>query len=453
MLVIQAAKGGHDSQLRVFDVGALIPNRSSVKSVVHFGTSPHPQKGVCGVGGRPHLRLLTCHCSGERPMKQILAPAAIAVALALAAPAPSWAESVDAPAVIVENPQLLSGLDRVAIGSFTVDVVDRMEADTRIAGIELVAGLPSNIVVTLKGVDEASYPALVEVMYDRFVGDLQAQGVSVLSRDDLAVSPDFAVLDSPPPRDEYSPAGTGRYITAHGLPIYLVDETTLFPKMQFQGFGHKAERDPYISWTTSLGAGFAALGYQHQRDLARKLGVPVLNVRITMLGGQAHIDKTFWRSGASARTDAAMSFAPLYNRVLVVRADGPMARVALGQPIVTGKLGELVNVTSGAGRAAEAGLNTAIAASRVMGAFVPGGGLIGSMNYQKHVAYEVRSDQQTFEIAVGQGFGEVSATLVHALVPKPIAPAQVAPAQVARADPVPAPAVDAAASATPAPQP
>lgn len=376
-------------------------------------------------------------------MKPILAFAAVALALAAT---PARAEPANAPAVMVENPNLLTGLDRVAIGSFTVDVVDRLEADTQIAGIELVAGLPSNIVVTLTGVDASSYPALVEAMYDRFVGELQAQGVSVLPRDDLAVSPDFATLDSPPPRDEKSPAGTGRYITAHGLPIYLVDETTLFPKIQFQGFGHKAERDPYISWTTSMGAGFAALGYQHQRDLARKLGVPVLNVRITMLGGQAHIDRSFWRSGASAKTDAAMSFAPLYNRVLVVRADGPMARVALGQPIVTAKLGELVNVTSGAGRAAEAGLNTAIAASRVMGAFVPGGGLIGSMHYQKHVAYEVRSDQQTFETAVGQGFGEVSATLVHALVPTPIAPAQiaqvqaeVAPEAVASAAPAPAP--------------
>jgi hypothetical protein len=371
-------------------------------------------------------------------MKRVLAPAAFALGLALAAPAAVRAEPAEAPAVMVENPKLLDGLTRVAIGSFTVDVVDRLEADTRIAGIELVAGLPSNIVVTLTGVDQASYPALVEAMYDRFVADLQAQGVTVVPRADLAASPDFATLDSPPPRDEKSPAGTGRYITAHGLPIYLVDETTLFPKIQFQGFGRKAERDPYISWSTSFGAGFAAMGYQHQRDLARKLDAPVINVRITLLGGQARIDKSFWRSGASAKTDAAMSFAPLYNRILVVRADGPMARVALGRPVTTGKLGDLVNVTSGAGRAAEVGLNTAIAASRVMGAFVPGGGLIGSMHYQNHVAYEIRSDQQTFEAAVGQGFGEVSATLVHALVPTPIAPA--APEAVASAAPAPVPA-------------
>lgn len=345
-----------------------------------------------------------------------LAPLASLLALAVvSAPLAARAEPAPTSIVALENADLLKGMNRVAIGSFTVDVVDRLEADTRVAGLELISGLPSNIVVTLKGVDSERYQALVDAMYDRFVADLASQGVSVAPRTDLATMKEFAVLDSPPPRDEKSPAGTGRYVTAHGLPIYLVDETTLFPKMQFQAFGRKPQRDPYISWSTSLGAGFNALGYQHQRELAKALGMPVINVRVTLLGGQAQINKDFWRSGASAKTDAAMSFVPLYNRVLVVRAEGPMARVALSQPVVTGKLGDLVNVTSGGSRAAETGLNTAIAASRVMGAFVPGGGLIGSMNYQKHVSYEIRSDQPTFEGAVSEGFAQVSATLTREL--------------------------------------
>ena len=327
------------------------------------------------------------------------------------------ADAPEAAAVTFENPQALHGLTKVAIGSFTVDVVDRLEADTKIAGIELVSGLPSNIVVTLKGVDSARYQALVDAMYDRFVADLAAQGITALPRADLAVQPDFATLESPPARDERTPVGANRYLTAHGLPIYLVDETQVFPKMQFQVFGHKPERDPYISWGTALGAGFAAQGFEHERALAQKLGVPIINVRITMLSGQAHIDNSFWRSGASAKTDAALSFVGLYNRVLVVPAQGPMGRVALGRPIVTDKLGDLVNVTSTGGKAAETGLNTAIAASRFAGAFIPGGALLGSMHYQSHAAYEVRSDQASFEDAVTKGFVTVSGALTHELAP------------------------------------
>ena len=331
------------------------------------------------------------------------------------AASPALAAAAEAPPVTVENAPALQGLNRVAIGSFTVDVVDRLQADTRIAGIELIAGLPSNILVTLKGVDSARYQALVDTMYDRFVADLAAQGITVLPRADLASQPDYATLDSPPARDEHTPAGTGRYLTAHGLPIYMVDETLVFPKMQISMFGHKPERDPYISWSTALGAGFAEQGFERQRAVARALGAPVIDVRITMLGGQAHIDKSFWRSGASAKTDAAMSFVPLYNRILVVPEKGPMGRVALGQPVVTARLGDLVNVTSGAGKAAETGLNTAIAASRAFGAFVPGGSILGSMNYSNHVAYEVRSDEASFEDAVTKGFTQVSATLTREL--------------------------------------
>lgn len=355
--------------------------------------------------------------------KRLAVAALAAVFISVSPPAGpgARAETAPPPAAIFENQPQLHGLTKVAIGSFTVDVLDRLEADTKIGGIELVSGAPSNIVVTLKGVDAERYQALVDIMYDRFVADLQAQGVTVLPRGDLAaLNPEYAKLESPPAHEEKSPAGTGRYLTSHGLPIYLVDETVVFPKMQFQMFGRKPERDPYISWGNAFGVGFAAQGFERQRELAHKLGAAIINVRITMLGGQAHIDNAFWKSAASVKTDAAMSFVPLYNRVLVVPEKGPMARVALGQPVTTAKLGDLVNVTSGGGKAAETGLNTAIAASRFMGGFVPGGSLIGSMQYQNHVAYEVRSDQATFEDAVSKGFGQVSATLTHEISGSPV---------------------------------
>ena len=328
-------------------------------------------------------------------------------AVATAAPA---AQIATGP-VTVENAAQLRGLNRVAIGSFTVDILDRLESSADIGGIELVTGAPSQLVVTLVGADRTRYQALVDAAYERFVADLTAKGFSVIPQSELQADPEFRKLisaEAAAARDERSPAGSNRYLSTASLPIYLVDETTLFPKMEFRIIGPKPKRDPYIGWGSSMGAGFAALGYQRQHAAAKSIGAPILNVRITLLGGQAQINRDFWKTAGSARTDAAMRFVALYNRVLVVGPDQGMARVALSEDLATDKLGDLVSTTSGGSRALQTAGNTAIVASRVMGAFVPGGALIGAMHYTNKNTYEVRTDQPTFEAALTDGFGRVS---------------------------------------------
>ncbi len=316
--------------------------------------------------------------------------------------------------VTVENAPALKGLTRVAIGSFTVDILDRLEANEQIGGIELVSGAPSNLVVTLIGADRGRYQAQVDAAFVQFVADLTAKGFSVVTPAEVRADPEFAKLlsaDTGAARDERSPAGSNRYLSAGGLPIYMVDETTLFPKMEFHVFGPKPKRDPYIGWGTSLGAGFARLGFERQHAVARSLGAPILNVRITLLGGQAHINRDFWKSAGSAKTDAAMTFVALYNRVLLIGPDQGMARVSLAEDVATDKLGDLVGTTSSGDRALQAAGNTAIVASRLLGAFVPGGSIIGSMHYTNKSTYEVRTDEATFEAALTNGFGRISQTL------------------------------------------
>ena len=110
-----------------------------------------------------------------------------------------------------------------------------------------------------------------------------------------------------------------------------------------------------------------------------------------------------------------MRFVALYNRVLVVGPDDGMARVSLSEDLATDKLGDLVSTTSGGDRALQTAGNTAIVASRFLGAFVPGGNLIGAMHYTNKNTYEVRTDQATFETALNAGFGRVSDILTTAL--------------------------------------
>lgn len=346
--------------------------------------------------------------------------AALAAALLLSAAAPA-AHAQTAPltaTVAVENPAALKGLNRVAIGTFTVDILDRQEATEQIGGIELVSGAPSDLVVTLVGADRSRYEALAEAAYDRFVADLTKQGFTVVSPDDLRADPEFQKglkADAAASRDERSPAGSNRYVSARGLPIYLVDETTVIPKMEIHILGPKPKRDPYIGWGSSLGAGYALLGFQRQHAIAQSLGAPILNVRVTLLGGQARLDRAFWKTAGTAKTDAAMTFVALYNRVLVVGPDKTLARVSLSQDLATDKLGDLVSTTTAGDKALQTGVNTAIAVSRFAGAFVPGGNLIGSMRYGNKKTYEVRTDQATFETALAGGFGAVSQAMTEEL--------------------------------------
>jgi hypothetical protein len=322
------------------------------------------------------------------------------------------------PSLVVENPSALKGLNRVAIGSFTVDILDRLEATEQIGGIELVTGAPSDLIVTLVGADRARYEALADAAYGRFVADLTSQGFTVIPPEELRGDPEFQKTlkaDSGTARDERSPAGANRYVSAKGLPIYLVDETTVIPKTEIHVFGPKPKRDPYIGWGSSLGAGYALLGFERQHAVARSLGAPILNVRITLLGGQARLDRAFWKTAGTAKTDAAMTFVALYNRLLVVGPDKGLSRLSLSQDLATEKLGDLVSTTTGGDRALQTAGNTAIAVSRFAGAFVPGGSLIGAMHYSNKKTYEVRTDEATFEAALTSGFGAVSQAMAQEL--------------------------------------
>ena len=332
------------------------------------------------------------------------------------------AEARDAPVaeppVRVDNAAALQGVGRVAIGSFTVDILDRVEASADVGGIELVTGAPTDIIVNLVGTDSARYPALVEAMYAQFAADLTKAGYSVVPRAELQANVDFAKLKPSDPaasKLEKTAAGHNHYISAYGLPMWMIDENWIVPRpTQIQIFGKRKDtRDPYISWGNSLTAGFVMVDYAKQKQVAKSLGAPVLNVRITVLGGQAKIDRDFWMTKGSGKTDAAMTFVPTYNRVVIIPPEGNYGRVALGQPVPTARLGELIGTTSAANKAAQTAGNVAIAASRFLGAFAGGGGgVIGAMHYGNRTSYDLHTDEATFEAQLSKGFAQVSASLV-----------------------------------------
>jgi len=220
-----------------------------------------------------------------------------------------------APATVtvdVDNAGQIKGISCVAIATFEVDIVGHVEATTDIAGVELMTGAPSDVSTTLTGTDKTRYQDLVNGLYDRFTADLAGQGLKVMPQAELKAVPEFQKLqakDAGAPRTVKSPAGINDYYSAYGLPIILADENTLIKRPT--GWGQKPVRDPYVNWTNLFGLAGAVQMLNQQSDVSKAVNCTMLNVRLTLLGGQARIEKAFWRTAGSGVADAAMAYVPL----------------------------------------------------------------------------------------------------------------------------------------------
>ncbi len=326
------------------------------------------------------------------------------------------AMSTQGVAMQVDNPGKLAGIHRVAIASFMVDIVDDLKAEQDISGVELVAGAPSEVSIKVVGTDPLTYQAMVDSMYETAVRDLMAQGFEVVSNQDLLANADFAKLvarNNENPRRIHSAAGENLYYTTHNLPQIVTDELSVIPKFTFpMPFAKKPKADPYIgSFSVGMNSGMALAT---SNSIAKQLNAAMINVRITLLGSQASLDKNFWTQGGDAHAAAAVGMTPLYNRYLIMLPDGGRARIALRDQVTSTSTGELVKVTSGTKQASQTVGNVA----RVAGAFGMLGGFSGigrSIKYAHSIDYEARMDPAKFGDAVEASFSKVSSGLATEL--------------------------------------
>jgi hypothetical protein len=314
----------------------------------------------------------------------------------------------------VDNPEKLKGIKRVAISSFMVDLVDQLKQAKTVEGFELITGAPSEVSIKVIGTDPAHYQAMVDAMYAQAVKDLTAQGFDVISPAELAANADFTKLvanNGENPRRIKSPIGENLYYTAHNLPVVVADDTTVMQKMEFNLAKRKV--DPYIG-DFSVGIN-SATNLNTTNQIAKQMNAAMINVRVTLLAAQASIDNSFWQSRSSAKVDAAIGFVPLFNRYLIMLPDGGRARVALHDQVTTGRIGELVNVTSSTTKASELAGN----AAHVLGRFGMLGGFSGiahsSIKYGHSMDFEARMEPDKFNEAVTLSFAKVSASLAAEL--------------------------------------
>jgi hypothetical protein len=320
--------------------------------------------------------------------------------------------------VKVDNPEYLTGLKRVVITSYMVDFVTELKYSKSLSGLEAMIGADSDVSIKLLGSNNEQFQAITEKFYDQTVEQLKAQGIEVVSKDELATLPEYAELAAtgitPLPSEQDAAAGKGLFFTAQGLPLQLIDETQFIAT--FNAPFTKPKKDNFLTFGARFAGGFsAAQAQQIEEKIAKKLGATILRVRLTVLGGQLTPDTSFW-SGGKVSTRAAASFVDFVSRYAFISPEGNKSRVALGEIAETGDVGELVNITSDGTKTVDTAKNVGLVALNVLNfaAKLKGAGGIGYVGgYSATSEFECRVQPESFEKAlltnqraVTQMFGE-----------------------------------------------
>jgi hypothetical protein len=321
--------------------------------------------------------------------------------------------------VEVENPEKLAGIKRVVIPSFMVEFVTEAKANTQINGIAMFSGAPSNAVIKLKGGDTAKFQAITDLLYKQTVSELEKAGIEVVAIEKIkqsGVYSEIAAKSEKTPREEEAKGGKGVFYTANGLPLYYMDEVGFIPKFQIKLFNNTPKEDVFLTFGTKFSAGFATAGIpQLEEKMATEFDATVMKVRITVMGGSAQVDHSFW-SGSTVSVKGTGSFAPMVNRYAFIKSNGDKARVSLKESVTTSDLGELVDVTSGASKAGDIARNSITVASRLLP--VLSGGRVGGgvdLGYGNSADYEWRVEPGTFEQVIVKYYPGISRMFVSKL--------------------------------------
>ncbi len=134
-------------------------------------------------------------------------------------------------AVKVDTSSAFKGLDKVAIGSFTVGFATYKTASTKTSVIGHPGG-SSNARNTLKGIDDATMQKITDEAYKSFLSDLKSKGYTVVGHDEIMKFADFSSTKSyPNPYEDsdsgfFGPKSTTRYFAPssfNGVKLFMGD--------------------------------------------------------------------------------------------------------------------------------------------------------------------------------------------------------------------------------------
>ena len=162
--------------------------------------------------------------------------------------------------VKVDNPEYLPAVKRVVITSYMVDFVTELKYSKSLSGLEAMIGADSDVLIKAVGSNNEQLQRITEKFYEQTVEQLKAQGVEVVSKDELAALPEFSELAAtgitPLPSEQNAAAGKGLFFTAQGLPLQLIDETQFIAT--FNAPFTKPRKNDFLTFGARFSGGFSA---------------------------------------------------------------------------------------------------------------------------------------------------------------------------------------------------
>ena len=301
----------------------------------------------------------------------------------------------------VAESKALKGVKKVAVPLFSVEFViaDAQRAET--SGFAAAGRASSTLAYTLKGVDEADFQAITATLYERFVADLKATGVEVLTPEQLGASPAYRKLAA---GGVASPIVSSSAITAApaGLPIYG------FNKTQTGGTSSSAS---LFGALAQMGSSFGVVGtIMESVTMQQELGVHVIEVQMKVnfveltnnnKGFLGRLSNTASVDGRVQPSVGSASF-----RILGGTSGGASGgSVTLAAPLALSGAA----FSSVRKKESSTGEKAGLVAVAVLGA------LIGSKNTSDRDDMEAVADPAKYREIVGNGLGTVTQMFVQRL--------------------------------------
>jgi hypothetical protein len=340
------------------------------------------------------------------------APAAAAIDLP--APAEVRPVAVEADGLDLENADRLKGLKSVVLAGVALYVITEASGSANAGAVfrdRSMAYVSTSLKVT--GLDPARLQALADAAYDQTVAALKARGLEVVTAETYKAGPEYAELvalgdKQPLPID--AAAGKGLVFSAHGLPLFHLDEQAWLPRAVGGLFGAKVD-DPYVSLGDKVGGGFRRPKIEMAFErISKSTGAAVVMGRLVLAAAQVKASGGAFALTASTSTRDSLVMPTWTNRLWVRTAGGDRGRVSLKFPLVSETApGQIVDVTSTATKVGDAAATLLSVAAALSG--------VGRAQTSSTKELEMRTSPAWFDAVARPQMGAAIDALAKGLAP------------------------------------
>lgn len=374
---------------------------------------PHHRRSPAGLA-KPLIALFCASLAHAQSAPPAGESASTPAAVELAAPTEVKPVAVEADGLDLENADRLKGLKSVVLAGVALYVITESSASANAGAVfrdRSMAYVSTSLKVT--GLDNARLQALADAAYDQTVAALKARGLEVVAIDAYKASPEYAELAAlgdkqPLPID--ASAGKGMVFSAHGLPLFHLDEQAWLPRAVGGLFGAKVD-DPYVSLGDKMGGGFRRPKIEMAFDkVSKSTGAAVVMGRIVLAAAQVKASGGAFALTASTSARDTLVMPSWTNRLWVRNASGDRARVSLKFPLVSETPpGQILDVTSTATKVADAAATLLSVAAALSG--------VGRGSTSSTKELEMRTSPAWFDAVARPQVGAAVEALARGLAP------------------------------------